>query len=399
MFEYLLQSVIMYLENSLRLIVPPDDEAMPNISALADGSEEELVKFIQLILTCFALSPENKEYIQRIQSLAQADQRVIMNIISKIHSLRGSDDSESVSSTASKSTLLAPQDLAQDESTRIELEMLRIIKESELIATRNDDLDNQFKSLADSNDEKSRKILDLEGALERAEFEISKLKNHADVYLTNQIDALQEDLMQSNKKLSETSEELRRFKSSALSSTQVQQSNRRLEKECDELRSRLEKLQSEQSKYLKAESLLEKYKSKLRSLQYKESIHEGDNAEIERLRRECEHTQSQLEDLQKELKLINEMHKKQQIDIEKTAQSEIEYKLAEYKRSMDEMVSRKNEQMNSALDEKRSEIQSIKMKLAAENYILRKDLNLLSLAWSNVGSFKVSSLSLLSRCN
>lgn len=243
------------LEYNLEVLgIQIHDFQMPDVNAIGEHSDRgELGRLLQLILGCAVNCSEKQEYIQRIMSMEESVQHVVMTAIQELMTKEMTTDgdtevSEQLKRTAEElnSAIEAKEELMQ-RCHELDLQVAGLLEEKQGLVMENDRLAerlNQAENLDDPTTPAGKRFQQIQHQLEQCQEENYKLESQKDDFRIK-VDILQKEVNELKEKTTELSS--------------LVEESRGLKDELDVLRHTAEQV-------VKYEAQIESYKKKMDEL-------------------------------------------------------------------------------------------------------------------------------------
>ncbi|KAK3090840.1 hypothetical protein FSP39_015087 [Pinctada imbricata] len=279
---------------------------MPDVNAIAEfNSVPELGRLLQLILGCAVNCATKHEYIQRIMSMEESVQHVVMTAIQELMTkeVNSASDGESELGEQLKKTV---EDLnnaleAKEELTQrcheLDLQVAALIEEKQTLGTENEKLSerlNLAENLDDPSTPAGKKFIQLQKQIEKIQEENVKLDSARDDFRIAYESLAKEhnDLKQKNSELVSLADEARGLKDEldilrhtseqvAKYEATIESYKKKLE-ELSDLRGQVKLLEDKNTKYMQDHLELEEELRKSNTVKqqlemYKKQVHELQN--------------------------------------------------------------------------------------------------------------------------
>lgn len=156
----------------------------PNLTAIAkNGSVDEAIKLMKIVVSAAVLSDRKEEYITMIQELSPSSQTELMNVINEMMTL---DEGEGI--VEDKPNDVVVNDMDQ---FRVEEEMARLVGDKETAEAENKNLKKRLKTLQEHFDQNQSHLVELQDQILSGD---KSYAGRADPLLRSQLDELQSDV-------------------------------------------------------------------------------------------------------------------------------------------------------------------------------------------------------------
>ncbi|KAJ3220450.1 hypothetical protein HK099_004356 [Clydaea vesicula] len=238
--------ILSYYEEELNL--PTSNLIAPNLNAIAkENDEQEIIKFVDIILALVVQCKNNQPFITKIQELESAYQQVLMVAIE-----------QTIQRLNSTSSPVDGKRLSNPDINGKSPQILELEKQNKILKEQIENFKSNTYELSNENKDLKFKLSELENTV-NSKSETGQI----DFLLKNEISNLKSDLQKSQDKLLESQLLAEKQSSTIVELTKKSEEDHLKALEAVKLKDQLDEFRHLADKLQKSEALIEKYKKKI----------------------------------------------------------------------------------------------------------------------------------------